>query len=178
MLKRLLPAVLVMFLAPFVAAEDNKPVTVTFTPLGDSEACVVVRISFRFAVPGDVMAGSGMVLQGSLMQGGKVVRNFRYPVIAEDDGATSTVQALQEGPIEVETRLIAETEDTTPLLLGKTTDTYTVVKTNTVYVADADDGAEAMLAEGTVPDVPGAVKIRAPRRDVAIKLFIVEVETL
>lgn len=178
MLKRLLPVVLVMLLTPLAAAEDNKPVTVSFTPLGDSEADVVVRISFRFAVPADVISGSSMVLQGSLMQGGKVVRNFRYPVTAEEGGATSTVQAFQEGPIEVETRLIAETEDTTPLLLGKTTDTYTVVKTNTVYVADADDGAEAMLAEGTVPDVPGAVKIRPPRRDVAINLFIVEVETL
>ena len=178
MLKRLIPAVLVMILAPLAAAED-KPVVVTLTPLGDSDAGVVARISFRFVVPAEVTADSAVILQGSLMQGGKVVRNFRYVVAPEQRDAVKTVQAFQEGQVEVETRLLVEaTDQASPLLLGKTTDTFTVARTNTPYVADLDDGAEAVLAEGTIPDVQGAVTIRAPRRDVAPNLFIVDVDVL
>ena len=178
MRKALIPAVLVMFLALLAAAED-KPVVVTLTALGDSDAGVVARISFRFAVPPEVTADSAVILQGSLMQAGKVVRNFRYVVAPEQRDAVKTVQAFQEGQVEVETRLLVEAADqASPLLLGKTIDTFTVAKTNTPYVADLEDGAEAVVAEGVISDVQGAVKIRSPRRDVAPNLFIVDVDVL
>jgi Ca-activated chloride channel family protein len=62
--------------------------------------------------------------------------------------------------------------------VGKTSDTFTVARTNKPYVADLEDGAEAVVAEGAAPDVQGAVTIRPPRRDVAPNLFIVDVDVL
>jgi Ca-activated chloride channel homolog len=173
MLKR---AVLCALLA-FSAMAQDKAVVVTLEPLGDSEAGVVSRVSFRFAKPPEVEEGSPLVLQGSLMQGGKVLRTFRYIVPPEKNGEAKTIQAFQEGEVTVETRLLLEaTNDTAPLMLAKTTDTFTVAKTGKTYVADLEDGAEAVLAEGVLPDAVGAVKIRAPRRDVAPNLFIVNVD--
>ena len=162
--------------AAAVFAED-KPVNVMLEPLGDSDAGVVARITFRFARPGEINDQSDLVLQGSLMQNGQVVRNFRYIVRPDDDGTAKTIQAFKEGEVIVETRLLAEVRgEIAPLVLAKTTDTFTLAKTNTPYVADPSEGAEAVLAEGTVPEVVGAVKIRAPRRDIAPNLFIVNVD--
>ena len=175
MLRRLFCAVLLLA-APFLAA-DEKAVTVTLEPLGDTEAGVAARVSFRFAKPSDVTEDSALVLQGSLMQGGKVLRNFRYVVPPEKNGEARTVQVFQEGEVIVETRLIVdETTESSPLVVGKTVDTFTIAKTGTPYVADLEDGAEAVFAEGTLPEVVGAVKIRTPRRDVAPNLFIVNVD--
>lgn len=173
MLKRaLLCAVMV-----FSAMAEEKAVLVTLEPLGDSDAGVVARISFRFATPSAVEEGSPLVLQGSLSQRGKVLRTFRYIVPPEKNGEARTIQAFQEGEVTIETRLMIEaTNDAAPLMLAKTIDTFTVTKTNKVYVADLEDGAEAVLAEGVMPDAVGAVKIRSPRRDVAPNLFIVNVD--
>lgn len=177
MLKRWWPAVLVALSLAAGAFADDKPITVIIEPLGDTADGVATRIHFRFAVPSEVEAESPIVLQGSLMQDGKVVRNFRYIVPPEKRGDVKTVQIFQEGPIEVEARLLVDqTNETSPLLLSKTNDVFTIAKTNKPYVADLNDGAEAVLAEGALPDVVGAVKIRAPRRDVAPNLFIVAVD--
>lgn len=164
--------------APFLFAEE-KQVQVTVTPLGDTDAGVATRVSFRFARPAEVTAESALVLQGSLMQGGQVLRNFRYIVLPDQPAEAKTIQVFQEGDVVIETRLlIEETNESSPLMLGKTVDTFTVAKTGTPYVADLDDGAEAVFAEGVLPDVAGAVKIRPPRRDVAPNLFIVSVDVL
>ena len=174
---RLALTALFAVLATALFAED-KAVAVALEPLGDSDTGIVARLTFRFAVPPDVDAVTPIVLQGSMSQGGKVVRNFRYVVPPEKRGEMKTVQTFAAGAVEVETRMLVESpDDPAPLLLSKTVDTFTIAKTNKLYTADLDqDGAEAALAEGVIPEVVGAVKIRTPRRDVAPNLFIVNVD--
>jgi Ca-activated chloride channel homolog len=174
---RVLLCALCVLIAPLLAADGA--VTVTLEPLGDTDAGVAARVSFRFARPAEVTADSALVLQGSFMQNGRILRNFRYVVPPEKDGETKTVQVFAEGEAVVETRLLVDdTAESSPLLLGKSTETFKIEKTNKVYVADLDDGAEAVLAEGVLPEAMGAVKIRSPRRDVAPNLFIVNVDVL
>src|SRR5207253_4190505 len=48
--------------------------------------------------------------------------------------------------------------------------------TNKTYIAGENEGAEAIVAEGVVPETSGAVRILTPRRDVAPNLFIVDVD--
>lgn len=176
MLRSLLCALCVLA-APFLAADGA--VTVTLEPLGDTDAGVAARVSFRFAKPPEVTEDSALVLQGSFMQNGKILRNFRYVVEPEKNGEAKTVQVFAEGEAVIETRLLVDdTAESSPLLLGKSTDTFKIEKTNKVYVADLEDGAEAVLAEGVLPESMGAVKIRSPRRDVAPNLFIVNVDVL
>ncbi|MDQ3281490.1 MAG: VWA domain-containing protein [Acidobacteriota bacterium] len=170
-----------LFLAAFSTAvfaeEAAKPITIALEPLGDSDAGVVERVTFRFAHPAEVAPGSQLFLQGSFVQGGQVIRNFRYPV----PDAQTTVTAMQTfapGEAEVEVRLIVPVEEGAPVLVAKTSEKFAVAKTNKIYVASAEDGAEAVLAEGVVPETVGAVKIRAPKRDVAPNLFIVNVDVL
>jgi len=50
------------------------------------------------------------------------------------------------------------------------------VKSGKIYVADVTEGAEAVAAEGVVPEVTDAVKILPPRRDVAPNLFVINVD--
>ena len=178
MRKRLLVATALLAFLSVGAAASDKAVTVTYEPLGDSDAGIVARVTFRFAIPSDVDAVTPIIIQGSMSQGAKVVRNFRYIVPPEKRGEVTTVQAFAEGKVDIETRMLVESaDDPAPLLLGKTLDTFDVAKTNKPYVASLkDDGAEGVIAEGIVPEVFGAVKIRAPRRDVAPNLFIVNVD--
>jgi VWFA-related protein len=150
--------------------------TIAVEPLGDNEQGVVSRIVFRFAVPSDVPPGVPLVIQGSVMQGGQVVKNFRFQVPPDQHDLLRTTQSLREGDNEIEARLLIPLEEQAPVILGKTTKTVTVAKTNKVYVAAPNEGAEGILAEGIVPETIGAVKIRAPRRDVAPNLFVVDVE--
>jgi len=178
-LKRL-PVAALLALCAMAASAQDKAITVSAEAAGDSDAGVVARIAIRFVVPPEITAESNVILQGSLLQGGKVVRNFRYVVPPEKRSQdVRTVQAFAEGAIEIETRLLVEpTRETAPMLLAKSNDTFTLAKTNEPYVADLDDGAEAVLAEGVIPEVVGAVKIRTPRRDVAPNLFIVNVDVV
>lgn len=174
MLERLWLTVLSAVLAVSLLGDD-KPVAIVVEPLGDTDQGVVARIHFRFAVPDEVEGA--VILQGSLLQGGQVVRNFRYVVPPEKAGEVKTVQTFAEGKVDVEARLLVDdTNETAPLLLSKTTESFTIAKTNQPYVANLDDGAEGVLAEGVVPEITGAVKIRPPRRDVAPNLFIVNVD--
>src|ERR1700680_2646412 len=67
-------------------------------------------------------------------------------------------------------------EEEAPGIGGENSTHITITATSHPYVAGANDTAEAILAEGTVPSVADAVKIVPPRRDVAPNLFIVNVE--
>ena len=144
--------------------------------LGDGDAGAVARVRFRLHVPENVPPGVPLVVQGSLLQDGKVIRNFRLPVPPEERETISTVQAVPEGEVTVEARLMIPFEEEAPALIGKAAVTVTVARTGTPYVASAEDGADAVLAEGVVPEGAGSVRIRPPRRDVAPNLFIVDVD--
>ena len=69
------------------AQEAAKPITITLEALGDSEQGVASRITFRFAQPPEVPPETGLFLQGSLLQGGQVLRNFRFPVMPNSNAA-------------------------------------------------------------------------------------------
>jgi Ca-activated chloride channel family protein len=155
-----------------------KPITIAIEPLGDTEVGVAARISFRFAQPPEVPPETGLFLQGSLLQGGQVVRNFRFSIAPNSTNALTTVQTFAVGEVEVEARLVMPIEEGAPVIVAKVTEKFTLAKTGRTYVAGASDGAEAVMAEGVMPEAVGAVKIRAPRRDVAPNLFIVDVDVL
>ncbi len=176
MRKALLALVLALSTAAFAQEEPPKPLTIALETLGDGDSGVVARISFRFPVsnsPGD----GTLFLQGSFIQNGLVLRNFRYQV-PEDQTTVTTIQTFAAGEAEVEVRLVMPLEEGAPVLVAKTSEKFTLAPTGKLYVATEEEGAEAVLAEGVVPETVGAVKIRAPKRDVAVNLFIVNVDTL
>lgn len=163
---------------PVSATEPVRPIAILLEPLGESAEGVVARVSFRFATPPEVPEETGLFLQGSFLQGGTVLRNFRYPVPPEQRSAVSLIQTLSEGPVEIEVRLIMPLDEGAPVMIAKTSEKFDVVKTGKPYVASAADGPEAIVAEGVVPENIGAVTIRTPRRDVALNLFIVDVDVI
>jgi Ca-activated chloride channel homolog len=178
-MRRSILALLLVALAPFARAAENDAITITLDPLGDNDqGGVVTRISFRFATPPEVPPETGLILQGSILQNGQVLRNFRMNVPPNVQAPLSTIQTFAEGPAEVEVRLVMPLAEALPAIVTKATQTFTVAKTNKPYIASEEDGAEAVMAEGIVPEVTGAVKIRVPRRDVAPNLFIVNVDVL
>lgn len=159
------------------AAEREPEIAMTLEPIGDSDANVVTRVTFRFAEPLDPSPDAELALQGSFIQNGKVVRNFRYIIPADRPRQLTAVQAFAEGTADVEVRLIQWTEDgEPPLLLHKTASSFPVNKTGKPYVATADEGAESAFAEGVVPETVGAVRILAPQRDIAPNLFRIAVD--
>jgi|ERR1051325_3675887 Ca-activated chloride channel family protein len=180
-----LPLLLLLFAAlPLLAQKPDEKqnansasLTINLQPLGDSDAGVVNRVTFRYTLPEDVPP-EAIALQGSILQGGAVVKNFRFMLSPTQNESARTIITVPPGETEIEARLVVAFEDlVTPIIVGKESKKFTVAKTNKTYVASADDGAEAILAEGVVPETVGAVKIRPPRRDVAPNLFIVDVET-
>jgi Ca-activated chloride channel family protein len=180
-MRKPLVALILIALSTIAAAQDpapEKPITIVFEPLGDTEQGVAARLSFRFAQPPEVPPGAEMFLQGSFMQGGQVIRNFRYPVTSETGSAITTVQSFAAGEVEIEVRLVMPLDEGAPVMIAKVTEKFTIAKTNQPYIAGTDDGAEALMAEGVLPETVGAVKIKAPRRDVAPNLFIVDVDVL
>jgi Ca-activated chloride channel family protein len=177
-MRKTLAAVLFVALSSVAFAQEAaKPITISLEPLGDTEAGVAARITFRFAQPPEVPPETGLFLQGSLLQGGQVMRNFRFPVMPNSNSIT-TVQTFAPGEIEVEVRLVMPIEEGMPVIVAKVAEKFTVATTNKPYIASEEDGAEAVLAEGVLPEMVGAVKIKAPRRDVALNLFKVEVDVL
>src|ERR1044072_5927342 len=112
-----------------------KPITIALEMLGDTEQGVAARISFRFAQPAEVPPETGLFLQGSLLQNGQVIRNFRFPV-APNSNAISTVQTFAEGEVEVEVRLVMPIEEGAPVIVAKVSEKFTVAKTNKPYIAD------------------------------------------
>jgi Ca-activated chloride channel family protein len=170
-------ALLALFLLPasLIAAEGK--INITLDPLGDSaQGGVVTRVSYRFTIPTDAPSGVPLVLTGSISQNGEVVKRFRYPIEPSTPNPLTSVQTLQPGNADVDAKLMVPLEEQTPVILAKATQTFAIAKTNKSYIAKEGDDAEAILAEGIVPETSGAVKIITPRRDVAPNLFIVEVE--
>jgi Ca-activated chloride channel homolog len=160
-------------LASIAVAQDVQPLAVTTVSLGENEQGeIVTRVTFRFAPPDEY----DLLLQGSFMHDGKVLRNFRYAVPPAASGSVTAIQPFPAGESVIDVRLIMPLEKGAPVIIARVTETVTLEATGRPYVADVDDGAEAVLAEGIVPESVGAVKIRTPRRDVAPNLFVVEVD--
>lgn len=169
-----LVAVLLAIAMPLIAADQAK-LSIDLEPLGDTAQGVVMRATYRFAVGPDMPPGVPLVIIGSVSQDGAVVKRFRYPVDPTQRESLTAIQTLQPGTVEVEARLMVPLEEESPVIVAKTTQTFTVAKTNKTYVADENDGT-AIVAEGILPETSGAVRIVPPRRDVSPKLFIVDVE--
>jgi Ca-activated chloride channel family protein len=160
------------------ASDANRAnLTIDAKAEGDAPAGVAVTLSFRFAVPQDVPQGVPLVVQGSILQGGTVLKNFRYPLGEERRSPLSVVMTVPAGEFDVEARLMVPLEESTPILLGKTTRHLTIAATGHPYAAPVNAGADAIVAEGAVPESTGAIHIRPPRRDVAPNLFIIDVDT-
>lgn len=174
-MKRLL-IVLALLVAVIARAEEPRAseLKISVEPLGDTEQGVASRLTFRFAAPPDAAAQA--VVQGSILQAGEVVRNFRYELLSGGRDTVTAVQTLPAGKVGIEARLLVPMDDGTPAVVSKSIIEITVAKTGHAYVADARDGAEGVLAEGVVPEVAGAVRILPPHRDVAPNLFIVDVQ--
>ena len=167
---------LLFFLAnALFAADEPQKLTIAVEPLGDSDAGVVARLTFKFAIGSDVPQGVSLVIIGSTSQG-QTAKPFRYPLLPDQRNSLSAIQTLQPGDVEVEARLMVPLEEQTPVIVAKNTAHFTIAKTNKPYVASASDGAEAIIAEGSVPASGDAVRIIQPRRDVAPNLFIVDVD--
>jgi Ca-activated chloride channel family protein len=163
--------------APAAAAPENRAnLTITAEPLGDTDAGVVTRATFHYTLPSDVPPATPVVVQGSWLQGGVVLKRFRVQL--EPPVATSVVTStvVPPGDVEIDVRMLIPLKEDAPVMLGRTTKTFKIAKTNKPFVATDAGGAEEIIAEGVVPEVSGAVKIRSPRRDVAPNLFIVDVD--
>ena len=156
-------------------ADANRAnLTVDAKTEGDAPAGVATTLSFRFAIPQDVPQGIPLVVQGSILQSGAVLKNFRYTLGEARRSPLSVVVTIPAGEYDIEARLMVPLEESTPILLGKTTRHVTIAATGHPYSAPVDAGADAM---GTVPESTGAIRIRPPRRDVAPNLFIIDVDT-
>lgn len=179
---RKLSATLLLLLGFSLSALAQQPddrLTIGLEPLGDSDAGVVTRVTFTFVTALDASPEVELALQGSFLQNGIVVRNFRYAIPEARPRSVTAIQTFAEGTADVEVRLVqAGMGDEPPLILIKSASSFPVNKTGKPYVASAADGAEAVFAEGVVPESVGAVRILTPRRDVAPNLFKVEVEVL
>jgi Ca-activated chloride channel family protein len=161
---------------PAVADLNRAKLVITIEPLGDNEQGVVSRLTFRYAVPSDVPPEVPLAIQGSILHGAELVRNFRLAIRPDERDLVRTIQTLPPGDITIEARLMVPLEAESPLLLGKSAATATIAKLGTTYVAAEGEGAEGLFAEGVIPETVGAVRIRSPRRDVAPNLFIVDVD--
>ena len=157
-------------------ADELAKLNITTEMLGDTEAGVVVRVTFRYAVPTEVPQGVPLVIVGSTSQGGEVVKRFRYPVLDVRATSMTAIQTLKPGDAEIEARLMVPLEAQAPVIVAKGAVTVPVAATNKPYTAAITDGAEAVLAEGTLPEGGDSVRIIPPRRDIAPNLFIVEVD--
>lgn len=180
---RQVAAILCLLVVPSLAAQQTEPdpanranLTIAVEPLGDTEQGVVSRVTFRFAIPGDVPPDMPLVIQGSFLRGGEVLRNFRLQIPPTQRDVVKTIQAFADGEVTIEARLMIPLEEDAPVILGKSSKAFPVAKTNKTYIAGPEEGAEGVFAEGVVPETMGAVKIRTPRRDVAPNLFIVDVD--
>ncbi len=176
---RMTLALLLLLPLPLGAAEEpanRANLTIEVEALGDSEQGVVSRLTFRYSIPSDVPADVPLVVQGSVLRDGAVLRNFRLQMRPDEREVIRTVLTFPEGAVEIEARLMIPLEEQAPVLLGKTATTTTLARVGKPYVASLEEGAEGVFAEGVVPESVGAVKIRPPRRDLAPNLFIVDVD--
>lgn len=174
---RKLSAILFLLAAFSVAAQDSRErLAISLEPIGDSDSGVVTRVTFKFLAPIDAEPGAELALQGSFLQNGTVLRNFRYVIPPERPRQLTAVQTFAEGTADVEVRLMqAAEEDEPPLLIFKTAASLPVNKTGKLYAGSAEEGAESAFAEGLVPESAGAVRILPPERDIAPNLFKIAV---
>jgi Ca-activated chloride channel family protein len=164
---------------PRAQSQNVAPITIATSPIGDTNAGVAVRIVFRYGIPGDIPAGAALAIQGSILQdGGKSVRNFRYPISQEQQFSLTVVRTLPPGDYDIEAKLLVPLgSDAAPLLIAKGTRHFNVAMTGIPYAVAEGASADAIVAEGVVPEKSGTVKIRPPRRDVAPNLFVIDVDT-
>jgi len=150
--------------------------TLAVEPLGDSEQGVVARLTFRYGVGSEVPPGVPLVIVGSISQSGAAVQHFRYALDPAQRDTLIGIQTMQPGAAEIDARLMVPLEEQTPVIVAKTSQTFTIARTNKPYVAGENPGADGIIAEGMVPEGSGAVRIVSPRRDLAPNLFIVDVD--
>ena len=174
MMKALLAA-LFLVAVPLFAAEPGK-LTIEAEPLGDAPDGIVVKMVFRYGIGPDVPPGVPLVIVGSVTQNGVVTKRLRFPLLESQRESFTTIQTLQTGDAEVEARLMVPLEESAPVIVAKSSQKFTIAKTNKTYVAGEGASAEAVVAEGLMAETAGAVKIVAPRRDIAVNLFIVDVD--
>ncbi len=174
---RWIAALLALLISASLLAQDPPDaIRIVTEPLGDAASGIATRVTFRIAIPPEVPQGAPLVLQGSVSSGGIVAKNFRYVLPSEDREVFTTVMQLAEGELEIETRLMIDVTDSSPVIVARKLVKVTIAKTGREYVAKETDGAEGIVAEGIVPETAGSVKIRNPRRDVAPNLFIIDVD--
>lgn len=174
-------AVLCLALVPNLAlaadpSAQPEAIAIEATPLGDSGDSVVTRVTMRIDLPVPPPADTPLVIQGSFMQDGAVVKNFRISLPADAIDRAVFIQTLPAGIIDVDAKVLVPLEESAPVILAKTSKKLTIVATGQAYVAGANDGVEGFVAEGTVPERTGSVRIRPPKRDLAPNLFKVQVD--
>src|ERR1051325_3996397 len=196
---RSLLAAALLFAAVASAQEaPPKPLSIAVEAVGDRDAGVVARVFFRFANP-RAITEAGLFLEGSLSEGGRVPRNFRFPVPRKNDkfiwnntlehngklirstrwavlpdkrNEMSMLHLFGEGEVEIEARLILEGDNgAAPQLVAEAHETFTLAKTNNPLPADAVGDDEARAATG-------AVTIAAPRSRLASGIFLISVDVL
>ena len=166
--------VVILLFAFSAAAQD---IAIRVDPLGDTDAGIVTRVTFRFLHGFDASPDATLSIQGSFLQNGRVIRNFRHRIPEHRPTRISTVQTFPTGNLDIEVRLMQENPGGEALVLHTAqSETLILESTGKPYVASDDDGAEAAFAEGVLPEKAGAVVILPPQRDVAPSLFIVNVE--
>ena len=181
-MRQVLAALALLVALPLFAQEQkpeqnaSEPLTIAAEALGDTDQGIATRVTFKFTVPEDVPQGVPLAIVGSLMHDSTVVRNFRFVLDPKQRSMFKTVFVLPAGSNEIEARLMIPLEEQTPVIIAKKAASFTIAQTGKQYVASANDGAEAIVAEGASGEVPGAVKIEPPRRDVAPNLFIIDVD--
>jgi len=159
-----------------VADENRAKLTIAVEPLGDVDQGIASRITFRFVVPEDVPQGVPLAIVGSILHDGTVVKHFRYLLQPSQGEVITAVQTFPAGESQIEARLMIPLEEQAPVIVGKTAKSFSLAPAGKPYVATEAEGADAIIAEGIVPESSGSVKILPPRRDVAPNLFIVNVE--
>ncbi len=142
--------------------------------LGDGDGGVVTRLTVEFQKL-EPPEGIPIEMQGSIVKDEAVVRNFRYQIRAGTK-THSFIQTLPEGKLFIQVRFLVPIENEMPLIIGKYAETVEIAATGEEYIASEDAGAEAIFAEGIVPETAGAVRILPPKRDLAPNLFIVEAD--
>jgi len=175
MRKAIAVALLLVAAGAFGQTEPAPPFSISLQTLGDSGEHVAVRVVFTFDPSMALPTDREVVLQGSILQDGTLIRNFRRTLLAEERSRYATVQVVPPGEVTIEARLLALSESA-PLMIAKQAATTTVEQSGVLFTATEEDEADAILAEGAVPEAAGSVRILAPRRDLAPNLFRVEVE--
>ena len=110
---------LMLFVANALFAAEPQKLTIALEPLGDSDAGVVARLTFKFVIGSDVPGGVPLVVIGSTTQG-STVKPFRYPLLPSQRNSLTAIQTLQPGDVEIEARLMVPLEEQAPVIVSRT----------------------------------------------------------